>query len=109
MSTRELVLVRACSGKPLAGRIWKETEHRVLICRDKDYLAWQLTGKEPPVTELPIESVFIYEQALFSKLRSAYREQADSHLQDLWQQAKPYYRLEIYAGSGFESRVAANR
>ena len=92
MNRGELVLVRACSGKPLARRIWRESEHGVLICRDEGYMAWKSAGNEPTVAELAMEAVFIYEQELHSKLESAYQGRADSHLQDLWQQAKPYYQ-----------------
>jgi hypothetical protein len=91
MSKGAFVLVRACSGKPLARRIWRESERGVLICRDEGYMAWESTGEEPRVAELKVEAVFIYEHELLSKLESAYHGQADSHLQDLWQQAKPYY------------------
>jgi len=95
MSKGALVLVRTCSGKPLARRIWKESERGVLICRDEGYMAWQSTGEEPRVAELKVEAVFIYEQELLSKLETAYHGQADAHLQDLWQQATPYYNGRI--------------
>lgn len=103
MSRGELVLVRVCSGKPLARRIWRESEDGVLICRDENYIAWELTGVEPRVGELRTEAVFIYERELLLKLEGAYEERADSHLQDLWQQAKPYYESKIYQGSALRA------
>ncbi len=99
MNRGELVLAKSCTGKPLARRIWKERENGVLICRDESYMAWKSAGVEPRVGELRVDAIFMYEQELLLKLESAYQQQADSRLQALWQQAKPYYESNIYQGS----------
>jgi hypothetical protein len=82
----EKVIVRAFGGKPLERLVVERRELKVFICHPETYDACQ-RGEAFPVG-FPRHDVFLFDERLFSRLKSALRR-GDGNISNIWAECQP--------------------
>ena len=89
MPKGDVVMIKASRGEPGARRIWDDSGEAPYVCLEVYWERWEQYGVEPVCWPVGKDQLFKMDESLLAKLQDAFNK-ADSRLDDLWSQAKPY-------------------